>query len=302
MATTQVAEKAIDIKEEFEITPEGRINPFNKNNKAITKNWIENLLKRYGIFQNINSLDIYQQAMVHTSYTIPYIKDVCIRDKVEIIPNPDGYMLLQPKSYERMEFLGDTLLDAIIGSYLFKRFGGGNEAFLSVMKKKLISRWVVGYLAKVCELPQYMIISKTLDDKQDARNDIKKCCDLLEAFLGAIYLDFGKYDYVETFMINLLEHPNTLFDMTSYITDGDNAKTKLRNYVRRVEHADVVYKTDDMFIYDEEQIFTSEEERYKCMVYLKKKLLATGYGANLKAAEFAAAEKALIELGINNDT
>ena len=37
-------------------------------------------------------------------------------------------------------------------------------------------------------------------------------------------------------------------------------------------------------------------------LYLKKKLLATGYGANLKAAEFAAAEKALIELGINNDT
>ena len=37
-------------------------------------------------------------------------------------------------------------------------------------------------------------------------------------------MDFGKYEYVEQFMINLIEHPDTLFDMTSYITDGDNAK------------------------------------------------------------------------------
>src|SRR5210317_1798239 len=98
--SSEVAKKAVDITEQFELTPEGRINPFNKNNEPVTKNWIENLLKRYGIFQNINSLEIYQQALVHTSYTIPYIKEVCIRDKVEIINNPDGCMLLQSDSYE----------------------------------------------------------------------------------------------------------------------------------------------------------------------------------------------------------
>lgn len=289
----QIAEQAIKLNEQYEITPEGRINPFNKNNQAITKNWIENLLKKYGIFDNINNLELYQKAMVHTSYTVPYITEVCIRDKVEIIPNPDGCILLQPESYERMEFLGDTLLDAIIGSYLYKRFPNGDEAFLSVMKRKLISRWVVGEFSKVCGLPEFMIISKTLDDKQNARSDIKKCCDLLEALLGAIYLDFGKYEYVEKFVINLLEHPDTLFDMTSYITDGDNAKTKLRNYVRRVEHCDAKYEIEDMFIHDEEQIFTTAEERYKCIIYLRKKIIATGYAATPKAAEFIAAEKAI---------
>ena len=166
---SKVLEKVIDITEQFEITPEGRINPFNKNNVPVTKNWIENLLKKYGVFKNINSLQIYQQALVHTSYTIPYIKEVCIRDKVEIKTNPDGCMLLQTKSYERLEFLGDTLLDAILGSYLYRRFPSGNEGFLSLMKKKLVNRWVIGELSKKCELPTYMIISKTLDDKQNAK-------------------------------------------------------------------------------------------------------------------------------------
>jgi ribonuclease III len=297
--TSEISKKAVNIETEFEITPEGRINPFNKENKPLTINWVENLLKRYGIFQNINNLKVYQKALVHTSYTVPYIKEVCIRDKVEIIDNPDGYMLLYPASYERLEFLGDTLLDAVIGSYIFKRFPDGNEAFLSIMKKKLISRWVIGELSKVCGLPEYMVISKTLDDKFNARNDIKKCCDLLEAFLGAIYIDFGNYEYVSRFVINLIEHPDTLFDMTSYINGGDNAKTKLRNYVRRVEHCDARYEVEDTFINDEEQLYTTPETRYKCSIYLKRKLLVTEYNANEKTVEFKAAEKALTKFGIN---
>ena len=124
---------------------------------------------------------------------------------------------------------------------------------------------------------------------------IKKCCDLFRHF-GAIYLDFNQnYQIVETFFINLLEHPDNLFDMTSYITDGDNAKTKLRNYVRRVEHCDARYVVDDMYEYDE-RVFTSEE-RYKCCIYLKNKLLTTVYDST-KGVEFKAAEKALQILGV----
>lgn len=295
---SKVSEKVIN-NEEFEITPEGRINPFNKKNKDITVNWVENLLKKYGIFRNINSLNIYKEALTHTSYTIPYIKEVCMRDNVEIIENPDGCILLRNKSYERLEFLGDTLLDAIMGSYLFNRFPDGDEGFLSLMKKKLISRWVIGDLSKICGLPEYLIISKTLDDKQNARNDIKKCCDLLEAFLGALYIDLNKYEFVEKFIINLLEHPDTLFDMTSYITDGDNSKSKLRNYVRRVEHCDAKYIIEDLSLYDEENIFVEDNKKYKCEIFLKKKKIAIEYGDNIKELKFKTASKALKNLGVD---
>ena len=52
----------------------GYINPFNKVNKLITKNTVQNILKKYGVFQNINNLDFYQDAMVHESYTVGKIK------------------------------------------------------------------------------------------------------------------------------------------------------------------------------------------------------------------------------------
>lgn len=286
----EISKKAIDITNDFELTPEGRINPFNKNNKLLTVNCVENILKKYGIFQNINNLEIYQMAMVHESYTINHIKNVCIKDKVEIVENPDGHVLLQPKSYERLEFLGDTLVDAVIGSYIFKRFPNGDEGFLSLIKKKLISRWVLGDLAKKCSLNEYMIISKTLDDKANARDDIKKCCDLLEAFIGAIYLDFKEnFKYVNTFLINLIEHPDSLLDFTSYITEGTDSKTKLRNLSRRNYHCDVKYN----IIYDD------KTKLYNCKITLKNKIIGESNHNNSKQSEFDAANNALFNLGIN---
>ena len=276
---TDVSKKVIDLQE-YELTEEGYINPFNKNNKPITTNWVQNLLKKYGIYQNINNLEYYQQAFIHTSYTTPYIKQVCLRDNVGIKENPDGCMLLADDSYEKMEFLGDTIIESIIGYYIYRRFPDGNEGFLSTMKKQLISRWVLGHLAEKCNFGEYMVISKTLDDKQNARNDIKKMCDILEAFIAAIYLDFNKekhgflsqfhsgpgYQVAEKFLINLLEHPDTLLDMTSFITDDGNFKTKLRNYLRRSKQTDAIYTTEEGEFEDNNTSF-----KYRSKLSTKKK-------------------------------
>ena len=69
-------------------------------------------------------------------------------NNVGIKENPDGCMLLADDSYEKMEFLGDTIIESIIGYYIYRRFPDGNEGFLSTMKKQLISRWVLGHLAE----------------------------------------------------------------------------------------------------------------------------------------------------------
>lgn len=249
-----IAKRVINL-EDYELTEEGRVNPFNKANKAININYVQNLLKRYGVYQNINNLELYQQAMIHTSYTIPYIKEICLRDNVGIKENPDGCMLLAEQSYERMEFLGDTIIDAIIGNYVYTRFPDSNEGFLSTIKKQLISRWTLGRLAEVCGLGEFMVVSKTIDDKQQARQDIKRLCDVFEAFVAAIYLDFNVekhgflssfltgpgFQVAEKFVIGLLEHPDTLIDMTELITDDGNYKIKLRNYLRRMKQTDPVY-------------------------------------------------------------
>jgi ribonuclease-3 len=299
-----IASKVIDIETDYELTADGLINPFNKANKPLTTNWVQNLLKKYGIYQNINNLELYQQAFIHTSYTVPYVREVCLRDNVMIKENPDGCMLLAQKSYERMEFLGDTIIDAIIGNYVFTRFPDGSEGFLSTMKKQLVSRWTLGHLAEKCGFGEYMVISKTMDDKQGARNDIKKLCDVLEAFIAAIYLDFNRekhgflasflsgpgFQVAEKFLIQLIEAPDTYLDMTALITDDGNYKIKLRNYYRRTRQTDLIYTL-------------SEESSgiWQCQITTKRNrdtIIATGTGKDKKEAEYTCAYVGLKSLGL----
>lgn len=300
--------KIIDLAE-YELTEEGRVNPFNTGNKPLTTNWVQNLLKRYEVYLNINNLELYQQACVHTSYTIPYVREICLRDNVGIKENPDGCMLLFPASYERMEFLGDTIIDAIIGNYVFTRFPNLDEGFLSTMKKQLISRWTLGHLAEKCGLGEYMVISKTLELKQDGRKDIKRLCDVFEAFVGAIYLDFNKekhgflasflsgpgFQVAEKFVINLIEHPDTLIDMTSLITDDGNYKIKFKNWLRRMRQTDPIYTV----------VAPGNEQQQPPHPWTVKitsrrtreQVLGQGEGRTQKDAEYAAALDALQKVG-----
>jgi dsRNA-specific ribonuclease len=306
---TEISKQVINL-DELQIQAEGCVNPFNKYNKPITENWVQNLLKKYGIYQNINELKYYQTAFVHQSYTKSYVKDICLRDNVTIVPNPDGHMLLQDESYERLEWLGDCLIDTFVGTYIYQRFPDANEGSLSSLKKALISRWVLSQLAQQCGFQEYMVISKTLDDKCDARNDIKKCCDVFEAFIGAIYLDFNKdkhgflssfmsgpgFQVAEKFFINLLEEPDTQIDICSYITDNKDYVILMRNYCARMLGCKNV-KYDFMMDEDEE---CDPDMKWSCigmLVYkdkgVKKSIKKTAYSKNRKDAKLDVAEQFL---------
>lgn len=323
---TNVSKKVIDL-EDYELISEGVINPFNKNNKPINPNIIQNLLKKYGNYQNIHNLEIYQTAFVHTSYTTSYIKDVCLRDNVSIKENPDGYMLLQDESYEKIEFLGDTIIESIIGTYVYRRFKGAGEGFLSNIKKQLISRWTLGHLAKKCNFNEYMVISKTQDDKRNARNDIKKLCDVFEAFIAAIYLDFNNkpdnyfknyysgagYQIAEKFLINLIEDNDTQLDITELIMQNDNYKSKLKQYLNRMHNTDPVYNTTEINI-DNNFILTSEYTNleniikncenniiYETKITTKKNSNILGKAINVdkRNSQLEAAKNALLKFNIN---
>lgn len=310
---TGVGRAAVDVAE-YEVVAAGIINPFNRRNKPITTNWVQNLLKRYGIYQNINNLELYQQAFIHSSYTVGYVKEVCIRDNVAIKANPDGCMHLAHESYERLEFLGDTIIDAIMGSYVYRRFPEGNPGFLTMIKKQLISRWTLSRIAEVCGMAEYIVLSKTLDDKHDGRQDVKRLCDVLEAFIGALYLDFNGdrhgflasflsgpgYQVAEKLIIGVLESPCALIDMTALITDEGDHEAKLRNLLRRWKRTDVVYNT-------KQDTRTGE---WVCLIYTRrdmdkhKKFGTTplplsqqpGRDSDRREAERLAAQHALAEL------
>ena len=119
---------------------------------------------------------------------------------------------------ERLEFLGDAVIENIIVSYLYRRYPDQREGFLSTMKVNFVNRITLGHLAKVIGLHEYLVIGRTLDDLQNAREEDKILCDIFEAFIAAIYLDFNNdkhgflssfisgagYQVAELFLINLL--------------------------------------------------------------------------------------------------
>ena len=285
----------------------GYINPFNKVNKLLTKNTVQNILKKYGIFQNINNLDLYQDAMVHESYTISKIKTICSRDNVKIVKNPDGCVLLRERSYERLEFLGDAVIENIIVSYLYRRYPDQREGFLSSMKMNLVNRITLGHLAKVIGLNDYLVIGRTLDDLQNARDEDKILCDVFEAFIASIYLDFNNdkhgflssfisgagYQVAELFLINLIEDESSQLDITTFILDDRNYKNKIVKLIKRIHKYNPVFKVAKSDISKSgEQIITVQIINPN-----SKEVIGEGKGQNMKKAEQDASKNTLIKMG-----
>tara|TARA_B100000963_G_scaffold228847_1_gene199679 strand:+ start:1622 stop:2626 length:1005 start_codon:yes stop_codon:yes gene_type:complete len=172
-------------------TQEGLIfNPYNNLNKEITLNEVQNILTRYGLPGKVENLNLYQRAFVHRSYTKrPQLENK--ENDITIIDCPEGVMKLKTKSNERLEFLGDGVLECITKYYLYKRFPKENEGFMTEKKIALVKNEAIGKLAMEMHLNNWIILSKNAEEKK-IRTNLKKLGCLFEAFLGAIFLDFNK--------------------------------------------------------------------------------------------------------------
>jgi len=167
-------------------------NPFNFKNKEITESEVCDILKKYGVPDKVHNLNLYKRAFVHKSY--------CKRPAVEneengviIESRPNDCMTLKTKSNERLEFLGDGVLECITKYYLYRRFPKANEGFMTEKKIALVKNEHIGRLAYEMGLNKWYIISKNAEEKK-TRTNLKKLGCLFEAFLGALFLDFNKID------------------------------------------------------------------------------------------------------------
>ena len=118
-------------------------NPYNHENREITLNEVQSILSSYGIPTQLNNFELYRRAFIHASYTKrPQLENA--RENIKIMPQPVNCMPLKTKSNERLEFLGDGVLECVTKYYLYRRFPKENEGFMTEKKnsnrKKRVNR------------------------------------------------------------------------------------------------------------------------------------------------------------------
>ena len=235
-------------------------NPYNNNNKEIGCANVQELLAKYGIFTKPFNMELYKRAFVHKSYTKrPKLENSM--SNVIIATKPSDCLPLKTKSNERLEFLGDGVLELITKYYLYKRFPKADEGFMTEKKIALVKNEHIGKLALEMGLQKYYVISRHAEEK-NIRNNLKKLGCLFEAFIGAIFLDYNRisikdeYGWFEnvfkcgpglqmaqTFVENVFEKH---VDWTNLINNDDNYKNKLQVIIQKefkITHDYVELKT-----------------------------------------------------------
>ena len=164
--------------------------PYNPLNKEITDKEIVDILKRYGIDVPITNFNLYRRAFIHRSYTKrPALENA--QNNIIIVEKPADCLPLNTKSNERLEFVGDGILECITKYYLYRRFPKEQEGFMTEKKIALVKNEAIGKMAYEMGLHKWFILSKNAETKQ-IRTNLKKLGCLFEALLGAMFLDFNK--------------------------------------------------------------------------------------------------------------
>jgi dsRNA-specific ribonuclease len=230
-------------------TEEGLIfNPYNPLNKKITLDEVQCILTKYGLPPTINNIALYERAFVHRSYTKrPYFENIA--QNITIVEKPFDCMPLSSKSNERLEFLGDGVLELITKYYLYRRFPKENEGFMTEKKIAIVKNEAIGKIALEMGLNKWLILSKHAEEKKN-RTNLKKLGCLFESFLGALFLDFNKvkvkdendwfqsmfvtgpgFQMAQKFIENIFERH---IDWISLIKNDDNYKNILQVKIQKV--------------------------------------------------------------------
>lgn len=110
---------------------------------------------------------------------------------------------LETDSYERLEFVGDSVIGLIVASYLYEKYPQENEGYLTRIRTKIVSSKGLSKLAKILNLDQYVKMnSKAMSQEWNKNPRILE--DTFEALIGAFYLDKG-LDPCRKFLIRLIE-------------------------------------------------------------------------------------------------
>jgi dsRNA-specific ribonuclease len=222
-------------------------NPFNPLNIKIKLSDVQFILSKYNLPTTVNNMALYERAFVHRSYVKRHDFEN-LQQNITIVEKPDNCIPLSSKSNERLEFLGDGILEAITKYYLYRRFPKENEGFMTEKKIAIVKNEAIGKIAYEMGLHKWLIISKHAEVKK-IRTNLKKLGCLFESFLGALFLDFNKiivkdsnnwwedlfvtgpgFQMAQKFIENIFEYH---IDWVALIQNDDNYKNILQVKIQK---------------------------------------------------------------------
>lgn len=188
-------------------------------------------------------------------------------------------------SNERLEFLGDAILGAVIADELFKRYPYKTEGFLTEMRSKIVSRVNLNQLAKKLGLDELIEFDNRIVSFPTKQSSLLG--DAFEALIGAIYMDKG-YEFTRNFLLVQIIKPHV--DILTLETTETNFKSKLIEWCQR-QGKEVAFEIVPNAEGESMKLFT-----VNALVEGETKGIGRDY--NKKNAEKLAAEKACTILGI----
>ena len=188
---------------------------------------------------------------------------------------------------EKLELLGDAVLDLIVTEYLYKNFAVATEGELAKLKSMIVSEPVLANISSEIKLGNYLMLSKG-EELTGGRERESILGDVFEALLGAIYLDSEintVRDVALKYLIYKIEHINENEELIDY-------KTILQEYSQRVYKIIPVYEVIN-------ELGPDHKKSFEISVSIEeKKVMGRGVGKNKKQAEQFAAKEACKNLEI----
>ena len=234
---------------------------------ALKFDWYMELLESLNQELNFNlqNLDLFLTAFTHRSYLNEHPK----------YPNP---------SNERLEFLGDAVLQFLSSKHLYYKFSGLPEGDLTNLRASIVKTTSLAEEAKKLNFGQYLLLSKG-EEVTGGRDREYLLANTFEAFLGALYIEKGM-DACDAFL-----EKNLFYKLAGSVNSQNfkDAKTKFQEKVQEIYKSTPSYKISDAW-------GSEHEKTFKVGVYINNELFTEGEGPSKQKAEQDAATKGLDKL------
>jgi len=230
-----------------------------KNSKDYKRQNENRLLLKLGL--KFKNPEIFHQAMVHRSF---------------LNENPS-----QKHSNERLEFLGDAVLEFLVSHQLFEAFPQFEEGDLTALRAKLVNTKSLSSVGKKLNIGKYLYLSKG-EEEGGGRENQKLLANAVEAIIGAIFIDQGidkTKEFVSKYIFNKTQTKINLQELK-------DPKTLLQEIVQAKGFGAPLYR-----VVKEEG--PDHAKRFEVAVFVNNKEIARGYGRSQKEAQQQAAKFAL---------